>query len=86
MSRLEVVAAEAATLRARAILAVEDAASLGASTYLVLICALFLACDSASPGELGMLDSIFRQQCRAESVEADHLLDMVGTVTQVVLS
>lgn len=51
--------------------------------YVQALAACLLACDPASVGELEMLDAIYRQQCAAESIEADHLLDVLGQITQV---
>jgi hypothetical protein len=80
MSRLE--ALDLGALRVRLIVALTEN-ELPGSLYLQSVAALLLACDPASPGELGMLDSIVHQQCAAEAVDADELLDALGTVTEV---
>jgi hypothetical protein len=80
MSRLEVLDLRA--LRARLIVALE--AELDGSLYLLAIAACFLACDPASVGEIGMWESIFHTQAEAEAVEADRLLDVLGSITEMV--
>jgi hypothetical protein len=69
-------------LRARLICAVEG--EIEGSPYLLALAACVLSCDPASVGELQMLDAIFRQQCEAEAIEGDHLLDVLGGITEVV--
>jgi len=69
-------------IRARLITAVEG--EIQGSPYLLALAACFLACDPASVGELEMLDAIFRQQCAAEAIEADNLLDLMGEIVEVV--
>ena len=74
MSRLEAIDLGALRVRLAVALGPND---LEGSVYLLAICALFLACDEASPGELGMLESIFYQQCAAEGIDGDDLLTAV---------
>lgn len=69
-------------LRARLICAIEG--EIAGSPYVQALAACFLACDPASLGELEMLDAILRQQCAAESIEVDHLLDQLGAIVEVV--
>lgn len=44
------------------------------SLYLLVIASCWLACDSASVRELGMLESIFYQQAAAESLDGDEVI------------
>ena len=81
MSRVE--ALDLAVLRARLIVAVESTEVEG-SPYLQAIGALFLAADPESAFEMGIWESLFYGQAQIEGVEADHLLDVLGTITAVV--
>lgn len=69
-------------LVARLLTAVQG--DLPGTPYVQALAACLLACDSASLGELQMLDAIYRQQCEAEAIEADHLLDLMGAVREIV--
>jgi len=71
MSRVE--ALDLVTLRARLTHALA-ADGFGGSLYLLALASCWLACDSASVGELGMLESIYYQQCAAESLDGDELI------------
>jgi hypothetical protein len=82
VSRVE--ALDLGALRARLILAIEGAEGLLGSPYLIAIGALYLACDPASPGEIGTWASLYEQQALAESVNPDELLDALCTVNAIV--
>jgi hypothetical protein len=71
VSRLEAI--DLVTLRARLAHALA-ADGFSGSLYLLAVASCWLACDSASVGELGMLESIFYQQCAAESLDGDELI------------
>jgi len=75
MSRLEAV--DLGALRMRLSHALRLDMEHEASLYLMAVAACFLACDAASPGELGMLESIYYQQAAAEGVDGDDLLTAV---------
>lgn len=78
MSRLEAI--DLGALRARLSFALRLDVEHEGSVYLLALAACFLACDDASPGELGMLESIYYQQAAAEDLDGDDLLTAVAMV------
>jgi len=76
LSRVECLNLRA--LRARLLIAAGQ--EWAGSIYVLALGACLLACDPRSIGELQMLDAIYRQQCDAEAIEADLLLDALAEV------
>jgi hypothetical protein len=72
MSKLEAI--DLNMLRARLDHALRLDVAHDGSVYLLAVACVFLACDEDSPGELGMLESIFYQQAQAEAIDGDQLL------------
>ena len=72
MSRLEAI--DMGALRQRLEHALRLDLEHECSLYLLAIGAIFLACDDDSPGELGMLESIYYSQSAAEGADGDDTL------------
>ncbi len=78
MSRIENL--DLVALRSRLFLAIEGAADLQGSLYLVAIGALYLASAPDNPAENGMWASLFELQAEEEGINGVELLALLSDV------